>query len=1193
MGICAAGLAMWTPLAAGEIIYVDAANAAVDPDGGSWATAYASLQNAIASVNSSPTQIWVREGVYHPDEGAQISPGDRTVAFDLPDGVAIYGGFAGTESYEEFDRRDPRQYVTILSGDLNDDDATAGNGENSYHVVTSLNNPVDTILDGFVISGGNADNAADVNQRRGGGLWLSGSSVRIVDCVVRGSTATSDGGGVYVASGSAAFSKCVFSTNAASQGGAVYIADGSPSFVNSKFSANAAIAQAGACFVSSGFGGGGLPAKVVNCTIVNNSSASLGTSGGVFSNAAAHPVIINSIVWANSGAGSSNQAAQISPTNLTEVDYCCIAGSTAYPGVGNTNADPLFTPSHHLEAGSACIDAGEDNPLPGAFEPATSGDLDGHPRLFDEPGVGGSALDMGCYERSVVLSLVFVLDSSGSMLRQHEPAYWELARQGIVDFVKQPGFPTNGDVEVAVLQFAALDSPAYFQDRHWIAPTRITSEEGRAAFLEKVGALDRAGQPSASLMEVGLREALAMWSSGPDPDPDYGSSAVEGTRRHIVLLSSGEFRLPVPCPHICYAVDGQDPVGGWDCAPVGNCQNCASTHPDCQASDRSCPIRYFAALARGATEGVTLSALRIGPDWDPVFTQDDLSRMELLRQITNVDEESADSVGRLADIAAIMCASCDREHFVPGTSEDVARAINGWFCAPEELGAFRYRLDEDADGVHDLCDNCLACSNTDQQDCNGDGVGDVCQPSCDADAPDQDGDGLWDGIDTCVGGDDCLVAEWTEHLPCDRFDECGGDCDSDGMADACQAAIEVAIQDIDCSSAPAANPERQLCEGIPAPCQYDAVDPIVIDFEGPTFDLGQAHGQSGWRVTEGALESVTIKDFEAGDGHGQVLAIEFASGGQGTAVGPGLDPPWWDCAAKPGQSQAEVGEEDEGTASGTACHAALPYADSPWSVLVLEFDLRIKQGSSDLYISVVSADPEMPENDTRAYLWFEKQEDGTYLGHLMLSDGWERFWKALPDDTWQHIAIAFGEIYHYRSVDGLSACVYVPDLPCAGGACELYGDVAAGVRVGPDENWADYDCGSQDPSIAAPFKSKGVQLRVLKLDDATGGEFRLDNISLRSSDICGWEGRADDPDCLDCSGQHPDTTGICLYANGWDCGYCTAGTDCCASHDEPGCGDVDCCERVCRIQPNCCTHKWTQSGDCAELAAELCDCASE
>jgi hypothetical protein len=67
--------------------------------GTSWATAEKELQVAIDEAVSGDS-VWVKAGTYKPTSGL-----DRNASFGLKDGVAVYGGFTGTET-QLFQRND-------------------------------------------------------------------------------------------------------------------------------------------------------------------------------------------------------------------------------------------------------------------------------------------------------------------------------------------------------------------------------------------------------------------------------------------------------------------------------------------------------------------------------------------------------------------------------------------------------------------------------------------------------------------------------------------------------------------------------------------------------------------------------------------------------------------------------------------------------------------------------------------------------------------------------------------------------------------------------------------------------------------------------------------------------------------------------------------------------------------------------
>src|ERR1700722_10911937 len=150
-------------------------------NGASWRDAYADLQLALK--NLACKEVWVAKGVYKPAPDI-----DRAASFNVNPGVAVYGGFAGEEATRS--ARNPKSNLTVLSGDIGGDDANAAgdqidrtsadiHGDNSYHVVRmdgASGAPIlaDTLLDGFTITGGNADGTAYPDYD-GSGLYCNGS----------------------------------------------------------------------------------------------------------------------------------------------------------------------------------------------------------------------------------------------------------------------------------------------------------------------------------------------------------------------------------------------------------------------------------------------------------------------------------------------------------------------------------------------------------------------------------------------------------------------------------------------------------------------------------------------------------------------------------------------------------------------------------------------------------------------------------------------------------------------------------------------------------------------------------------------------------------------------------------------------------------------------------------------------------
>ena len=64
---------------------------------------------SIAAGATKPVEIRVARGIYKPDQGAGITPGDQTASFQLLNGVTIQGGYAGAGASDP-DARDVDLY---------------------------------------------------------------------------------------------------------------------------------------------------------------------------------------------------------------------------------------------------------------------------------------------------------------------------------------------------------------------------------------------------------------------------------------------------------------------------------------------------------------------------------------------------------------------------------------------------------------------------------------------------------------------------------------------------------------------------------------------------------------------------------------------------------------------------------------------------------------------------------------------------------------------------------------------------------------------------------------------------------------------------------------------------------------------------------------------------------------------------
>lgn len=241
-------------------IHVDD-DAPLGGDGTTWSTAYKYLQDALA-VATGGDEVHVAGGTYKPDmdEGGNATPCDRSATFQLISGVTLYGGYAGLGDAGNPDQRDIEVYETVLSGDLEGDDGPdfQNNDDNSYHVVIGSGTDNTGILEGFTITGGNADGSYP--NERGGGMYSQGGTPTVTHCTFIGNTATCCGGGIWGGGGTLVITGCTITGNMANDGGGLAECDGPIS--HSEITDNEAWTHGGGLFACDG--------TIEHCTIADN-----------------------------------------------------------------------------------------------------------------------------------------------------------------------------------------------------------------------------------------------------------------------------------------------------------------------------------------------------------------------------------------------------------------------------------------------------------------------------------------------------------------------------------------------------------------------------------------------------------------------------------------------------------------------------------------------------------------------------------------------------------------------------------------------------------------------------------------------------------------------------------------------------------------------------------------------------------
>ena len=359
-------------MAQSKIYYVTPNGAAVKDGWSGTMTLTNALDKAVAG-----DQIWV-QGFETITDYSQIYITPTIDGFTLKSGVQLYGGFKGDETTldarETLGKPYQLRYRSVLSGDVLGNDeidntnlifpANETRTDNATHVLSinmapsssGNNNTYPTVVNGFSIGGGQADDQTDGTGEQGGGIYISGDNT--------------NGGGIF------RIERCFFVNNYATQGGAIYVdaavknVNNGESLINQCAIYNNAAGERGAVVNA----GGGIylagAATVVNSTIFNNENGGIRLSTG--------SKVINSTVARNSGAGID-----MTIDNITDfsVFNSIVWGNTLL----SAENQPNFQNSAYHEVTVTYTDAGTDDNHNVYVTKENQGDKDAP--MFDAPSV--------------------------------------------------------------------------------------------------------------------------------------------------------------------------------------------------------------------------------------------------------------------------------------------------------------------------------------------------------------------------------------------------------------------------------------------------------------------------------------------------------------------------------------------------------------------------------------------------------------------------------------------------------------------------------------------------------------------------------------------------------------------------------------------------------------------------------------
>ncbi|SDJ01445.1 polymorphic outer membrane protein repeat-containing protein [Pedobacter sp. ok626] len=287
-------------------------NATGANNGADWTNGLTRLQSALGMAKDGD-EIWVAKGVYTP--AAHV---DST--FVLVSGVKMYGGFSGTETLLSQRIADANGKFILNNAELH------GSTVNKNVVSSTKLVSIETLLDGFTVSGGNFPGGS------GAGINILAAAVNgtYKNLIIKNNTASTYGAGMYNAATGVKFDNILFEgnvlTTSTRYGGGLYNTAIGIQLNNITFRGNQAVQGGGMYNVSNNV-------TINNVVFENNTATTLGAG---LVNTGTGFILNNGVFENNIATGAGGGFNTTGSATLTDVVFRSNRSNTTGAGISGS-----------------------------------------------------------------------------------------------------------------------------------------------------------------------------------------------------------------------------------------------------------------------------------------------------------------------------------------------------------------------------------------------------------------------------------------------------------------------------------------------------------------------------------------------------------------------------------------------------------------------------------------------------------------------------------------------------------------------------------------------------------------------------------------------------------------------------------------------------------------------------------------